>query len=112
MQLAATTVEAITGEDHGGAHLDKYRSPAGAARHLKKLGFASPEAMIDSMLEEKPIGFAQRGDLVLVPGEEGGWNLPAVCMGGFALFIATDGETHGLARVPRPAWLKAWSVGQ
>jgi hypothetical protein len=46
---------------------------------------------------------------VLVPGE--GWNLPAICMGDFALFIATDGETEGLARVPRALWLKAWSVG-
>jgi hypothetical protein len=33
--------------------------------------------MIDSMLEEKPIGFAQRGDLVLVParGLESSGNL-------------------------------------
>jgi hypothetical protein len=65
---AANAVRAITGKDHERGHRGKYKSPASAVRHLKQLGFDSPEAMLDSLLEQKPIGFAQRGDIVLVPG--------------------------------------------
>lgn len=106
---AAAVAEAVTGKDHAKKHRGKYKSQTTAVRHLKKLGFDSPEALIDSILEEKPIGFAQRGDLVLVPGNDGDWAIPAVCIGGDALAICTDGTRDGLFRIPRDQWLKAWS---
>lgn len=111
--LAAETVQAVTGEDFARGHRGKYKSQASAVRYLKGLGFRSPAAMLDSLLEQKPIGFAGRGDLVLCPGSALGqpWDIPGVCMGDFALVIGTDGEREGLHRIPRALWLKAWAVG-
>jgi hypothetical protein len=114
--LAAGVIEAVTGEDLGRAHRGKYRTEAGAIRYLKRLGFDSPQALLEHHLEEKPIGFAQRGDLVLVPGNQvpgspEGWALPAVCYGYVALAIGSDGTRAGLFPVPRSDWLKAFGVG-
>lgn len=104
--LPAGAVKAVTGKDHGRGHRGKYTNAATGARYLRKLGFDSPEAMIDSLLEEKPTGFAQRGDIVL--GADG---IPALCMGEFALSAGQEGNRKGLVRVPRSEWVKAWRVG-
>lgn len=109
-------VEAVTGVDIGRAHRGKYRSAASATRYLRSLGFDSPEALLDVLLEQKAIGFAQRGDLALVPGNAlpgmpVGWAIPAVVYGEYALAIGSDGERGGLHRVPRGEWLKAYAVG-
>lgn len=111
--------KAVTGKDHGRGHRGKYSTAAGAARYLKKLGFDSPEAALDSLFAEKPAGFAQRGDLVLC--RTGSGDNPGVCMGAHALVVgvarspASSGppgaEVAGLIRVPRDLWLKAWAVG-
>lgn len=103
----AKAVEAVTGEDHAAEHRGKYDSFAKAYRHLSTLGFDSPEAFLDSLFEEKPVGFAARGDLVL-----GANGIPMVCMGRFALCVGEDGEREGLFRVPRSDWVKAWAVGE
>jgi len=105
--FAADAVKAITGEDHGRGHRRKYKNSVGAFRYLKELGFDSPEALIDSVLEEKPVGFAGRGDLVLT--EDG---IPALSMGAFALSVGQEGNHEGLVRVPREQWVKAWAVGE
>lgn len=108
----ANAVRAITGHDYGRGHRGKYKSPATAVLYLHSIGFDSPEAMIDSLFEKTPIGFAQRGDLILVPGNDlPGWAIPGVCDGAVALVVADDGEREGLFRVPRAEWLKAWKVG-
>ncbi len=106
----AGAVKAVTGTDYGRGHRGKYRSPASAMRYLRSIGFDSPEALIDSVLEEKPIGFAQRGDIVLCRTDSG--DNPGVCMGEFALVVGVGEETEGLIRVPRDRWLKAWEVGE
>lgn len=106
----AASVEAVTGADHGSAHRGKYRSIAGAYRHLQRMGFESSEALLDNLFDEKPIGFAQRGDLVLCRTPTG--DNPGVCMGDFALVVGADGERDGLVRVSRADWLKAWAVGE
>lgn len=103
---SAAVVKAVTGKDHGRGHRGKYNSHIGAYRYLNRIGFASPEAMIDSHLEEKPVGFAQRGDLVLAAD-----GIPAVCMGGFALSVGEEGNRLGLVKIPRSDWVKAWRVG-
>lgn len=116
---AAAVVKAVTGKDHGRGHRGKYKSAAGAARHLRKLGFDSPEALLDSLFDRKPAGFAQRGDLVTASD-----GIPAVCMGAVALSVGQDRLTTspassgspgagvaGLVPVPREQWVKAWAVG-
>ena len=104
--------EAMTGLDFTSAHRGKYRSPASAVRHLNRLGFQSPEQMLDSLFEEVPIGFAQRGDIVLTPANDGAsWGIPGVVAGDAALVIA-EGAATGLFPVKRRDWLKAWKVGR
>lgn len=106
MLFAAGAVQAQTGRDLARGHRGKYADKLGAARHLKSLGFASPEALIDSLLEQKPVGFAQRGDIVLT--EDG---VPSVVFDGdTALAVIAEGA-EGLIRVPRAEWRKAWAVG-
>ena len=100
--FVAGGVKAVTGRDFARGHRGKYRSMAGALRYLRSLGFDNAEAMIDAHLPEKPAGFAQRGDLVLAADD-----VPALCMGEFALSVTDE----GLARVPRSEWRKAWRVG-
>jgi len=104
----AAAVKAVTGKDFGRGHRGKYRSVASAYRYLGTLGFTSTEAYLDSVLPQKPVGFAQKGDLVLVRTATG--NNPGVCMGAFALVVGEDGTNEGLVRVPRAHWLKAWAV--
>lgn len=103
--MPAAMVRAVTGKDFGRGHRGKYRSAASASRYLRKLGFDSPEAMLDSLFPQKPIGFAQRGDLVLAAD-----GVPGVCMGDFALSVG-EGEA-GMVRVPRADWIKAWAIGE
>ena len=100
--FVAGAVKAVTGKDFARGHRGKYKSMAGALRYLKGLGFDGPAAMIDAHLPEKPIGFAQRGDLILAAD-----GIPALCVGEFALSVTDE----GLARVPRSEWRKAWGVG-
>jgi hypothetical protein len=105
----ANVVKAVTGKDHARGHRGKYNSLATAYRHLQEMGFTSPAALLDSLFERKPVGFAQRGDLVLCKTESG--DNPGVCMGDFALVVGQQGEREGLIRVPRALWLEAWAVG-
>lgn len=104
--FAADAVKAVTGKDHGRGHRGKYKSHAGAYRHLKDMGFSSPEELLDSLFDEKPVGFAGRGDLVMAND-----GIPALCMGAFALSVGQEGNHEGLVRVPREQWVKAWAVG-
>jgi hypothetical protein len=98
----AAAVKAVTGKDHARGHRGKYKNRVSAYRYLKSLGYDSPEAMIDSALTEKPVGFAQRGDLVMASD-----GIPAVCMGAVAFSVGEE----GLVSVPREQWAKAWGVG-
>ena len=108
--FAANAVKAITGKDLGRGHRGKYDSHAKAYRHLKQMGFDSPAALLDSLFDEKPVGFAGRGDIVLVHTESG--DNPGIVIGDFALLVGEQGTTEGLIRAPRALWLKAWAVGE
>jgi hypothetical protein len=116
--FSAGVAKAITGKDHAKGHRGKYKSFASAYAYLRtEFGVDSPEALLDKMFDEKRVGFAGRGDIVLcrvdavagaggepVPGE-----VPGLCLGSFALIA---GENK-LERVPRgDRWLKAWAVGE
>ena len=103
----AEVVKAVTGKDYGRGHRGKYKSMAGAYRYLRHtLGHDTAESYLDSLFDEKPVGFAQRGDLVM--GSDG---IPAVCVGAFALSVGQEGNTEGLVKVPRSDWVKAWRIG-
>ena len=102
----AAAVKAVTGKDFGRGHRGKYKSLASAYRHLQDMGFASPEALLDSLFGQKPVGFAQKGDLVLASD-----GIPAVCFGAFALSVGREGEREGSVKVQRSDWVKAWRVG-
>lgn len=101
----ADLAEAVTGKDHARGHRGKYKSTATGYRYLREvMGFDSPEALLDSLFEQKPPGFAHRGDIVM-PDD----GIPAACMGAYALSV---GEAAvGLVNIPRNSWVKAWRVG-
>jgi hypothetical protein len=103
--FAAKAVHALTGKDHRKKYRGKYSSFASAYAYMKKLGHDSPESLLDKLFDEKPVGFAQRGDLVLASD-----GIPALCMGAFALSVGQEGNSEGLVRVPRRDWVKAWAV--
>lgn len=105
--FAGKAVDAITGEDHAKKHRRKYDSFASAYAYLKKLGHQSPEQLLDSIFDIKPVGFAHRGDLVIAAD-----GIPALCMGAFALSVGQEGNREGLVRVARADWVKAWAVGE
>lgn len=105
--FAAEAVKALTGKDHARKHRGKYDSFASAYAYLRTLGHDSPEAMLDSLLDVKPVGFAHRGDIVMA--DDG---IPALCMGAFALSVGQEGNREGLVRVQRTDWVKAWAVGE
>lgn len=105
----AGAIEAQTGRDLADGHRGRYRTARGAAAYLRGLGFDSAEALLDSILDPVPPAFAQRGDIALIQIPEGP-AVPGVVIGGEALFVV-HGEPEPL-RVPRSAWVKAWSVGR
>lgn len=107
--FVAEVVKAITGKDYGRGHRGKYDSALGAAKHLKQHKADSPERYLDNLFPEKPIGFAQRGDVALVELE--GQRLPGIVMGDDAAVVGENIEGHeGLFRVPRAYWVKAWAI--
>lgn len=105
MIFAANVVRAQTGKDYARGHRGKYKSARGAKVYLKRLGFRTPAQMIGAHLKKKPIGFAQRGDIVA--GRDG---VPGVVMGDFAFQVGQTEEQQGLVRLPRAEWRRAWGV--
>ena len=90
-----------TGQDFGGPWRGKYKTEVGAAKRMKRLGFASVEAIADAHLTECPIGLAQRGDVVLHPQGPLG-----ICMGRHSFFITESSVTS----IPTTDCPKAWRV--
>jgi hypothetical protein len=103
--FVAGAIKAMTGKDYARGHRGKYKSAASAKRYLKGLGFDNPAAMISAHLEEKPVTFAQRGDVV---ADQDG--IPGIVLGGEAAFVGAEGEREGLIMRPRAEWTKAWGV--
>lgn len=97
--FSAGAVEALTDVDPMPEYRGKYDTALGSARVLggKKL-----EEVLDEKFPEVPIGFAQRGDLVLMDDCVG------VVAGDYAWFVSDV----GLERVKRGLWDKAWKVGR
>lgn len=98
-------VEAVTGVDHYSRFVGRYATKRGALAVMKRLGGDTPEQVLDTLFPERPLGFAQRGDLVLTPD-----GVPGVSCGEFAVIVGSDGEREGLIRIPRILWTKAWAI--
>ena len=74
-------------------------------RALRRLGAGTLEATFDAAFERQPVGYARRGDLVMVDGIAG------VCLGGAALFVGDVDGVPGWVRHDRAAWSAAWKIG-
>lgn len=77
-----------------------YTGRIGAARYIKRLGFASLADLMDSLAKPKPVGFAQRGDILLIDGCLG------ICKGAYGLFLD---EHAGRVRFPTVNCERAWA---
>jgi hypothetical protein len=103
--FSADAVRAMTGHDCAAAFRGRYSTSRGSARALNRFGAGSLKATLDSLLPAKPVGFAQRGDVVMHDGAAG------ICMGAFAFFVGQSDDQEGLVRVARAEWSHAWGVG-
>lgn len=111
--FATACAAAITGHDAGAAYRGSYDSRAGSAKALRELGQGTLLRTVNASFDVKPVGLAQRGDLVWCDGSLG------VCMGANALFVGEERLAEktgalmreGLISIPRRAWTRAWAVG-
>lgn len=110
--FATAAAAAITGEDRGAAYRGRYTDNAGARAMLRELGKGTLLCTVDSQFARKPVGNAQRGDLVWRDGAVG------VCLGEVAAFLTDPKllEIYAAPRlgnfvlIPRRFWQKAWAV--
>lgn len=94
-------VECITGRDLYAPYRNRYNTEIGAARALKRFGQGDLEATFAAQFDDRPIAYAQRGDIVF-DGESVG-----LCIGrGRAVFIG-----DGLAVKTRKDWVRVWANG-
>lgn len=103
----ATWAFALRRELTGGADVaarwrGRYRTAAGAARVMRRLGWTDLEAMGRALLGDPhpTVLFAQRGDVVLGPDGFG------ICVGASAVGIAPE----GLVTLPLSSYRLAWPV--
>ncbi len=82
-----------------------YKTALGAARHLKRAGFADIEALVAARLLEIPVNFAQRGDWVVSDSDFG--PVIGVMLGDTFASVGDD----GLIRQGRAFARRAWRVG-
>lgn len=98
-------IAAMTGEDLAADFRGQYDNEREARALLARLGYVDIGALASSRLPEIDPAQAQRGDVVLIPGEEGEYL--AIVDGRTAVGPAARGLTHaplGLAK-------RAWRVG-
>lgn len=103
--FSAGAVQVMTGHDPAAAFRGRYSTAGGATRALSRYGAGTLEATIASQFGEIQIGFARRGDAVLVGDTVG------ICVGADAVFIGEDNGVAGLVRFPRAIWQRAWAIG-
>lgn len=64
--IADDAVEAVTGKTMYGAAVRRYKTPTGAAKQLRKKGFATVRDAFAAKFSSIPVVFAQRGDIGVV----------------------------------------------
>jgi hypothetical protein len=95
----ADWVKKGTGNDFGEPWRGKYKSEAGAAKLMKKRGYAGPADIANQHLPEIPVPMARRGDLLLHP--EG---CLGICHGRHGFFLKDDGVLMSDALACTRAW--------
>ncbi len=85
--------------------LGGYKTAMGAARRLKRAGFADIEALVADRLPEIEVNFAQRGDIVVSDSELG----PVIGVMLGEIFVSPGDD--GLVRHARSLARRAWRVG-
>lgn len=100
--FAADCVQAVTGVDPA-ASLRGYIGTIGAARVLRENGGLT--GILNSRFEQIDVRIAQRGDVVVVTGDDGK-ELMAVVVGKTAVAPAPAGVAH----FNSDRWLSAWRV--
>lgn len=100
--FACGAIEAMTGDHPGARFAGTYDDAKGAAKVLRLVGEGTLAKTFSSSFPEVSPGMAQRGDVVEAQGAVG------ICMGAFGLFLA-DAD-HGIIRLPRATFTKAWRV--
>ncbi|MBD2842713.1 DUF6950 family protein [Erythrobacter rubeus] len=102
--FASDAVLAMTGVDPAHDFRGRYTTKIGSVRALRSIGNGDLESTFSARFDEKPVSFAQRGDLVF-DGEAVG-----VCLGPRAVFVGAEGEREGLVSQGVPVMIKAWAV--
>lgn len=110
--MACAAVEAMTGVDPAAEYRGRYDDAKGAALALRELGKGTLVKTIDAVFPARPLGKAQRGDIVMFRGSAG------ICMGAFGLFVGeealadavTTPQREGLVSIPRALFERAWAV--
>lgn len=103
--FVAGAVEVQTGVDFAAPFRGKYITAVGSLRALRRYGAGTLEATISVALPERGIGFARRGDVVMMDGIAG------VCIGADGVFVGEEGGMPGLVRYQRATWTACWGVG-
>lgn len=110
--FAGTVAEALTGEDPFAAYRNRYATPKGALRIVKKRTAAGTlrAAVTQELGAEIPAIQAQRGDIVLIEVEPvaGFGEALGVCDGAQALFLT---EPQGIVAYPMADIACAWPIG-
>lgn len=110
--MACAAVEALTGEDPAAEYRGRYTDGKGAALALREIGEGTLLRTVNAVFERRPVGQAQRGDLVWFEQSVG------LCIGGAGLFVGEERLAdkaglpmrEGLIRIPRASLSKAWAV--
>lgn len=102
--FSAGAVLAMTGVDPAAAARGHYTTAIGSVRALRRYGDGTLIRTLNARFARQPIGFAKRGDLVMVDGMVG------VCIGADAVFVGENDGVAGLVRFPRATWSRAWVV--
>ena len=103
--FAAVCEKAVTGGTLFADVLGNYKTALGAARRLKRAGFDNIEALVSARLQEIPVNFAQRGDIVVSDSDIG----PVIGVMLGDVFVSPGDD--GLIRQARIFARRAWRVG-
>lgn len=90
---------------HNPPQMPCYRSALGARRALKKMGFESVEALLDSFLPRIAPAQMRVGDLAAMPGDE---DFPALVICAGRKVIGFHEEQPGLVNIEPLTFTGAW----
>jgi hypothetical protein len=113
--FAADAVNAMTGTDLGASYRGKYTTQAGANSQMQTICGSSDALALATHLcssagfaQWPNVGFARRGDVIVLANPDGSHSLGIVSLNGVqALFVTTT----GLQRMRTRSCVAAWKVG-